>query len=282
MQTRKLSNGVLMPILGLGTFKVGEGNEAYDTVLEALKMGYRHIDTAQLYGNEASVGKAIKDSGLNRVDIFITTKLASSKLGYQEAIDELKISLEKLGTDYVDLYLIHWLSPSDALNQQTWKGMEVCYELKLARAIGVSNFKIHHMDAILKIAKITPMADQVELHPGLYQLPLQNYLNKLGIALISYGPFMKGEIFDQNGPYFETLNRIAEKHHASVAQVVIAWGLARNIFMIPKSVTPKRIQENYNSLDVKLDSEDVLTINNLNRGKRVYTDPDNNSFVKQA
>lgn len=282
MLERELSNGVLMPVLGLGTFKVDEGNVAYDTVLEALRLGYRHIDTAQLYHNEASVGKAIKDSGLKRSDIFITTKLSPVNLGFQEAIDELEISLKKLGTDYVDLYLVHWPSPSDALNQQTWRGMEVCYERGMARAIGVSNYKIHHLDAILRMSKVTPMANQVELHPGLYQIPLQDYLNKMHIALISYGPLMKGEIFDKNSSYYETLNRIAEKHKATIAQVVIAWGLARNVFMIPKTVTPKRLKENYDSLSVKLDEEDVVAINKLNRGKRVYTDPDNNSFVKQA
>ncbi|MDY0209987.1 MAG: aldo/keto reductase [Acholeplasma sp.] len=282
MLKRKLSNGVEMPLLGIGTFKVGEGPEAYDTVLEALKVGYRHIDTAQLYGNEESVGRAIKDSNIPREQLFITTKLASSKLGYQEAIDELEQSLEKLGLDYVDLYLIHWPSPSDELNQQTWKGMEVCYQNKKTRAIGVSNFKIHHMDALLKVASIYPMANQVELHPGLYQLPLQTYLNKKNIALISYGPFMKGEVFDPNGPYFNTLSEIAKKYSATVAQIVISWGIARQVFMIPKSVTPKRIKENFESLNITLKDEDIIAINNLNRGRRVYTDPDNNSFVKQA
>lgn len=282
MLTRKLSNGTLMPVLGLGTFKVEEGDVAYETVLEALKLGYRHIDTAQLYHNEASVGRAIKDSGLNRSDIFITTKLSPINLGFQEAIDELDISLKKLGTDYVDLYLVHWPSPSDALNQQTWRGMEMCYERGKARAIGVSNYKIHHLDSILKMSKINPMANQVEMHPGLYQLALQNYLKRNNIAMISYGPFMKGEIFDPSSSYYETLNRIAEKHKATIAQVVVAWGIAREIFMIPKSVTPKRIKENYGALTINLTEEEVLAINKLNRGKRVYTDPDNNSFVKQA
>ncbi|MBM7453273.1 diketogulonate reductase-like aldo/keto reductase [Acholeplasma morum] len=281
MYSRKLSNGVEMPILGIGTFKVGDGPEAYDTVLEALSIGYRHIDTAQLYGNEESVGRAIKDSNIPREELFITTKLSATKLGYQEAIDELDISLQKLGLDYVDLYLIHWPSPSDALNQQTWKGMEVCYKNKKARAIGVSNFKIHHLESVLKIASIYPMANQVELHPGLYQLPLQNYLNQKNIALISYGPFMKGEVFDINGPFFKPLSEIASKYNATVAQIIISWGLARNIFMIPKSVTPKRIKENFMSLNITLDKTDIEAINALNRGRRVYTDPDNNSFVKQ-
>lgn len=281
MRMKQLSNGVMMPVLGLGTFKVEDGETAYQTVLEALKMGYRHIDTAQIYGNEASVGKAIKDSLIPRSEIFVTTKLSPIKLGYQEAMDELEISLEKLGLSYVDLYLIHWPSPSEQLNQQTWKGMEACYNHKKARAIGVSNFKIHHMDAILKVATIHPMANQIEMHPGLYQLPTQTYLNKLNIATISYGPFMKGEVFDQNGPYNKVLKEIADRYQATVAQVVIAWGLARGIFMIPKSVTLNRIKENFESLNVNLDPLDVEKINQLNRGKRVYTDPDNNSFVKQ-
>lgn len=281
MQYKTLSNGIKMPMLGLGTFKVTEG-EAYDTVLEALKLGYRHIDTAQIYGNEASVGRAIKDSGIPREALFITTKLSPINLGYQEAKQELKISLEKLGLDYVDLYLIHWPSPSNVLNQQTWLGMEEVYGLKLARAIGVSNFKIHHMDALLKTAKIVPMADQIELHPGLYQLSMQNYLNEKNIALISYGPFMKGEVFIPEGPYYPVLKEIADKHQASVAQVVVAWGLNRGILMIPKSVTPKRLKENFEAKDLVLDSAEITRINQLNRGRRVYTDPDNNSFVKQA
>lgn len=281
MQYKTLSNGVSMPMLGLGTFKVSEG-EAYDTVLEALKLGYRHIDTAQIYGNEASVGKAIKDSGIRREEIFVTTKLSPINLGYEEAKKELLISLEKLGLDYVDLYLVHWPSPSNALNQATWRGMEEVYNQKLARAIGVSNFKIHHIDALMKTARIKPMADQIELHPGLYQLPMQKYLEEKNIALISYGPFMKGELFIEDGPYYPVLKSIADQYQKTVAQVVIAWGLKRGIFMIPKSVTPKRLKENFEAKDLVLSDDDVKRINGLNRGRRVYTDPDNNSFVKQA
>lgn len=281
MQYKTLSNGVKMPMLGLGTFKVTEG-EAYDTVLEALKLGYRHIDTAQIYGNEASVGRAIKDSGIARDELFVTTKLSPINLGYEQAKDELKISLEKLGLDYVDLYLIHWPSPSNALNQQTWRGMEEVYAQKLARAIGVSNFKIHHMDALLQTAKIVPMANQIEMHPGLYQLPTQVYLNEKNIAMISYGPFMKGEVFVEDGPYYPVLKAIADKHQKTIAQVIIAWGIQRGILMIPKSVTPKRLKENFEAKDFCLSLEEIATINQLNRGRRVYTDPDNNSFVKQS
>lgn len=280
MLYKKLSNGLNMPMLGLGTFKVSEG-EAYGTVLEALKMGYRHIDTAQIYGNEASVGKAIKDSGIPREEIFVTTKLSPVNLGYEEAIRELNLSLEKMGLTYVDLYLIHWPSPSTTLNQLTWRGMEVCYEKRLARAIGVSNFKIHHMDGLLKTARIQPMANQIELHPGLYQLSTQTYLNEKNIATISYGPFMKGEVFLETGPYYPVLKGIADRLNATVAQVIIAWGLKRGIFMIPKSVTVSRLKENLGALDISLTDEDIITINQLNRGRRVYTDPDNNSFVKQ-
>lgn len=281
MQYKTLSNGVKMPMLGLGTFKVSEG-EAYDTVLEALKLGYRHIDTAQIYGNEASVGRAIKDSGIPRDELFVTTKLSPINLGYEQAKSELKISLDKLGLDYVDLYLIHWPSPSNALNQQTWRGMEEVYEQKLARAIGVSNFKIHHMDALLQTAKIVPMANQIEMHPGLYQLPTQVYLNEKNIVMISYGPFMKGEVFVEDGPYYPVLKGIADKHQSTIAQVIISWGIQRGILMIPKSVTPKRLKENLEAQDLFLSVEEIAAINQLNRGRRVYTDPDNNSFVKQS
>lgn len=271
----KLANGVLMPQFGLGTFLVAPGESAYDTVKYALSVGYRHIDTAQMYKNEESVGAAIKDSLIPRHEIFITTKqiIHSSVEKMQKSFDE---SLEKLKTDYVDLYLIHWPNHNKEINQKTWAFFESLYHQKKVRAIGVSNFQRHHLMDLFETAKIRPMVDQVELHPGLSQAPLKGFLDSEGIAIESYGPFMKGGIFE--GHYQETLSNIASRHQASIAQVVIAWGLARGIIMIPKSVTHERIKENFDAQLLKLTDDEIEQINQLNRGKRVYTDPDNNAW----
>ncbi|PKK92873.1 MAG: aldo/keto reductase [Tenericutes bacterium HGW-Tenericutes-6] len=270
-----LRNGVKMPQLGLGTFLVKDGESAYETVKEALNIGYRHIDTAQMYFNEASVGKAIKDSGIPRSEIFITTKQAR-----HGSIDKMRKqfyeSLDKLGTDYVDLYLIHWPNHDKKVNQQTWALFEELYNKGLCKAIGVSNFMKHHILDLYETAKIKPMVNQVELHPGLSQEPLKKFLDEEGIAIESYGPFMKGGIFE--GIWQEGLDKIAKKHDKTIAQIVISWGLHRGVIMIPKSITPSRLLENYEAKDIKLSEEEILTINNLNRGKRVYTDPDNSPW----
>jgi len=270
-----LRNGVKMPQLGLGTFLVKDGESAYETVKEALNIGYRHIDTAQMYFNEASVGKAIKDSGIPRSEIFITTKQAR-----HGSLDKMRKqfyeSLDKLGTDYVDLYLIHWPNHDKKVNQQTWALFEELYNKGLCKAIGVSNFMKHHILDLYETAKIKPMVNQVELHPGLSQEPLKKFLDEEGIAIESYGPFMKGGIFE--GIWQEGLDEIAKKHDKTIAQIVISWGLHRGVIMIPKSITPSRLLENYEAKDIKLSEEEILTINNLNRGKRVYTDPDNSPW----
>ncbi len=272
---KKLSNGIEMPMIGLGTFLVPDGKSAYETVLHALNVGYRHIDTAQMYKNEESVGEAIKDSKIPRKDIFITTKQRghSTMIKMRAQFEE---SLAKLQTDYVDLYLIHWPNQDKLINQQTWAFFESLYLEKKVRAIGVSNFTRSHLIDLFETAKIKPMVNQVELHPGLSQVPLKKYLDAEGIAIESYGPLMKGGVFE--GIWGEALGEIAKKHHATIAQVIFAWGMARGVIMIPKSVTPERIEENLKSKDLVLNKEDILIINDLNRGKRVYTDPDNSPW----
>lgn len=272
---KTLHNGVKMPKLGLGTFLMPDGEDAYFSVLEALKVGYRHIDTAQMYQNEDSVGRAIKDSGLKREDIFITTKQRG-----HTSLEKMEIqfndSLRKLQTDYVDLYLIHWPNHDKKINQQTWAFFEKLYKEGKCRAIGVSNFQKHHILDLYETATIKPMVNQVELHPGLSQEPLKKWLESEGIAIESYGPFMKGGIFE--GIWKEGLEKIAEKQQATIPQIVIAWGLARDVIMIPKSVTPSRILENFVAKDVLLSIQEIEEINKLNRGKRVYTDPDNSPW----
>ena len=275
MITSKLYNGVLMPRLGLGTFLVKDGESAYHTALHALQVGYRHIDTAQMYQNEASIGQAIVDSKIPREEIFITTKQRGHSTP-EKMRKQFEESLAKLQTSYVDLYLIHWPNHDKKINQQTWALFEELYKEKKVRAIGVSNFQRHHIEDLMETATIRPMVNQVELHPGLSQVPLQNYLISQGIQIESYGPLMKGGVFE--GIWQEGLSKIAEDHNATIPQIIIAWGLARNVIMIPKSVTPSRIEENFRAKDIVLTKEEIETINQLNRGKRVYTDPDNSPW----
>lgn len=275
MKKVTLNNGIKMPIFGLGTFRVEAGENAYDTVLSALEMGYRHIDTAAMYGNEASVGKAVKDSKIPREEIFITTKVWNHFNGDQALIKaDIMARLQELDTPYIDLLLIHWPNNHLELNLVVWKVFEELYEQGLLKSIGVSNFHVHHLDHLLKNAKVKPVVDQVECHPLLTQQPLQDYLKAHQIQMTSYGPFAKGRVFES--PTFEVLKEIADKYRATVAQVIVAWGIKRDIIMIPKSVHPNRQLENFNGQSVKLSDEDVERINRLNRGTRVYTDPDNN------
>lgn len=271
----KLYNGVEMPRLGLGTFLVKDGESAYETVLHALKVGYRHIDTAQMYQNEGSVGQAILDANIPREEIFITTKQRGHST-VERMRRQFEESLEKLKTSYVDLYLIHWPNHDKKINQQTWALFEELYQEKKVRAIGVSNFQRHHIEDLMETATIRPMVNQVELHPGLSQIPLQNYLVEHGIQIESYGPLMKGGVFE--GIWQEGLQKIADQHQATIAQIIIAWGLHRNVVMIPKSVTPSRILENFQAKDIVLSEDEIKQINDLNRGKRVYTDPDNSPW----
>lgn len=275
MKTIKLYNGIEMPQFGLGTFLVKPGESAYETVRYALELGYRHIDTAQMYGNEASIGQAIKDANVKREDIWITTK-QKAHMNTEKMAQVFHESLEKLQTDYVDLYLIHWPNPNKKINRETWAFFESLYHAGKCRAIGISNFQIHMIDDILAHANVIPMVNQVELHPGLTQVPLKVYLDEKNIAIESYGPFMKGGVFESR--YADVLAPIAAKHEASIAQIVIAWGLQRGIIMIPKSVTPKRIKENYDAQFITLTDEEMTAINELNRGNRVYTDPDNSPW----
>jgi methylglyoxal/glyoxal reductase len=270
-----LSNGVKMPLFGLGTFLAQNGESAYHAVSEALRVGYRHIDTAQLYQNEESIGDAIKDSLIPRNEIFITTKQRyhSTIENMQKMFDE---SLAKLKTDYVDLYLIHWPNQDKKINQQSWAFFEKIYKEGKAKAIGVSNFTKSHLIDLFETAKIKPMINQVELHPGLTQKNLKAFLDQEGIAIESYGPFMRGGIFES--PFKETLEEIAKNHHATIPQIVIAWGIANDIIMIPKSVTKERILENFNGSTIKLTKDEINQIDQLNRGKRVYTDPDNSPW----
>ncbi len=277
MKYTTLTNGIKMPMFGLGTFKVETGNTAYQTVLTALQMGYRHIDTAQMYGNESDIGKAIIDSKIPRNEIFITTKQIDHHHGNKAKImADIDESLKKLQVEYVDLLLIHWPNHEDIINHQVWSVLETAYKQGKAKAIGVSNFLRHHLEALFKKCDIKPMVNQVEMHPGLNQAPLKKYLDLHDIKMISYGPFMKGGIYED--PYVKPLTELALTYQITVAQLVIAWGLQRDILMIPKSANTTRLKENFDAQDIVLKAEDILKINKLSKAKRVYTDPDNNPF----
>lgn len=264
-----LHNGVKMPWLGFGTFRIESGEITKNAVLEALRIGYRHIDTAKVYENEKSVGEAIKESGIPREDIFLTTKVWNTDQGYEETLKAFNKSLEKLGTDYLDLYLIHW--PKDK-NIETWKALEKLYKEKKIRAIGVSNFKIHHLEELFKETEIIPMVNQVECHPQFPQNELKAFCVKHKIQLEAWGPLMQGKIFDKT-----LIKELAQKYQKTIAQIALRWQIQRGVVVIPKSITPSRIKENSEIFDFTLSNEDMELINSL-EGDRIGPDPDKITF----
>lgn len=265
--TITLNNGVKMPQLGFGVFKVPEGEEAYNAVKWALEAGYRGIDTAAVYKNEVSVGKAIKDSGIPREELFITTKVWNEDQGYEETLEAFEKSLERLKLDYVDLYLIHW--PVKGKYKETWKALEKIYADKKSRAIGVSNFHIHHLEDLLETAKIVPAVDQIELHPTLSQEKLSTWLKAHDIAVESWGPLGQGS--DLKNP---VIVEIGEKYNKSSAQVILKWHLQHGFIVIPKSSHKERIAENLNVFDFSLSDEDMEALDKLNTNDRQGTNPD--------
>ncbi|WP_394138073.1 aldo/keto reductase [Cytobacillus oceanisediminis] len=266
-----LHNGVKMPWFGLGVFKVQDGDEVVQSVKAALKAGYKSIDTAAVYKNEEGVGQAIKDAGVPREELFITTKVWNSDQGYESAIQAFETSLEKLGLDYIDLYLIHW--PVKGKYKETWKALETLYKEKKVRAIGVSNFHTHHLDDLLQDAEIKPMVNQVELHPLLNQSELREFCKKQEIQIEAWSPLAQGELLEN-----AALKEIAEKYSKSVAQVILRWDLQNEIVTIPKSVKEHRIIENADIFDFELLPEDMDKIIGLNENRRVGPDPDNFDF----
>ena len=227
-----LSNGVKMPLLGLGTFRIEDSLQIEEIVKEALNIGYIHIDTATVYNNEEGIGKAIKDSGIKREKIFITSKVANDDQGYETTLKAFNTSLEKLQLDYLDLYLIHW---PRSLNKETWKALEFLYKQGKVRAIGVSNFLIHHLEDLLKYAEIKPMVNQIEHHPYLIQQELLDYCIKNKIQVEAWAPIMKGKVFE-----IPLIKELSKKYNKTEAQIVLRWNLQRNIVVIPKSAHKNR------------------------------------------
>ncbi|KAB2667286.1 aldo/keto reductase [Brucella tritici] len=257
--TVKLNDGNHIPQLGYGVWQVGN-DEAVAAVSEALKAGYRHIDTAAIYGNEEGVGKAIKSSGIERGDIFLTTKLWNSEQGYESTLKAFDTSLKKLGTDYVDLYLIHWPMPSKDLFMETWRAFLKLKEEGRAKSIGVSNFRTADLERIIKESGVTPVLNQIELHPQFQQDELRLFHSKHNIATEAWSPLGQGKILED-----ATLKTIAEKHGKSVAQVILRWHIETGNIVIPKSVTPARIKENFDIFDFHLNGTDHDAITKLDK-----------------
>ncbi|WP_068776702.1 aldo/keto reductase [Paenibacillus sp. FJAT-26967] len=266
-----LNNDVRMPWFGLGVWKATEGGEVERAVRTAIELGYKSIDTAAVYGNEAGVGQAIKDSGVAREELFVTTKVWNSNQGYDTTLQAFEESRNKLGLDYIDLYLIHW--PVKDKYKETWKALEKLYRDGSVRAIGVSNFQVHHLEDLMQGSEIVPAVNQVEYHPRLSQRPLHDFCRKNRIQLEAWSPLMQGQLL--NNPL---LIEIGEKHGKNPAQIILRWDLQNEVVTIPKSVTPERIAQNADVFDFELSSEDMERIHTLNLDQRVGADPDNFNF----
>ncbi len=260
-----LNNGVKIPSIALGTFKVEDGNEVINAVKWAIETGYRHIDTAAIYKNEVGVGKGIKESGIDRKKIFVTTKVWNDNQGYKSTLKAFEDSLERLGLDYIDLYLIHW---PKKLNLETWRALEKLYKDGRIRAIGVSNFKIHHLKEIMENFDIIPAINQVELHPQHPQDELRKFCNKHGIVVEAWAPLMQGRIFE-----IELFGQLAEKYNKSIAQIALRWQLQMGVLPLPKSTKKDRIINNFNIFDFEISKEDMKKIEKL-KGDRIGPDPD--------
>ncbi|MED4781904.1 aldo/keto reductase [Brevibacillus choshinensis] len=273
--TTTLYNGVKMPWLGLGVFKVEEGPELVEAVRTAIRHGYRSIDTAAIYGNEEGVGEGIrlgmKDAGITREDLFVTSKVWNADLGYESTLAAYETSLKKLGLDYLDLYLIHW--PVEGKYKEAWRALETIYKEGRVKAIGVSNFHVHHLQDLMKDAEMKPMVDQIEYHPRLTQKELQAFCREQNIQMEAWSPLMQGQLLDH-----PVLKDIADRHQKSIAQVIVRWDLQNGVVTIPKSTKEHRIVENADVFNFELSSEDMEKIDALNEGVRVGPDPDNFDF----
>ena len=264
--------GVEIPQLGFGVFKVPP-EDTYEVVARALRVGYRHIDTAAAYGNEAAVGRAVRASGLGRSEVFITTKCFNDDHGYQEARRAFRSSLERLECDYVDLYLIHWPVPVRDRYVDTWKAFIDLQEERLIRAIGVSNFQPAHLERLVKETGVTPSINQVELHPYLQQAALRAVHGELGIVTEAWSPLARGRALED-----PAVLEIAGAHSRTPGQIVIRWHLQLGNVVIPKSVTPERIAQNFNVFDFQLSDAEMASIAALDADRRIGPDPD--TFVR--
>ena len=275
----RLSNGVDIPCIGFGTWQTPNGEVAVSAVRDAIAAGYRHIDTAQGYGNEESVGIAVQQSGVAREALFLTSKLTNREHGYERTLAAFEDTMRKLGTAYLDLFLIHWPNPVSfrddwqEANAGTWRAFEELYAAGRIRAIGVSNFRPHHLEALLQTAAIAPMVNQIRLCPGDTQDETADYCRARGILLEAYSPLGVGRIFE-----VPEMQALAAKYGKSIAQICIRWSLQRGYLPLPKSVTPARIRENAQVFDFALDAQDVQRIADLKGCVGYSLDPDTINF----
>ncbi len=265
---KELNNDIKIPMFGLGTYLNDNGRQAIDLILYAFEIGYRHVDTAAMYENEKEVGQAVRESGIPREEIFITTKLWNSDHGYDNTIKAFQCGLDLLGLDYIDLYLIHW--PVENLRVESWRALEKLYNDGLCRSIGVSNYMERHLNELLSNSSVIPVVNQVEFSPFLYLKELQNYCESKGIALESYSPLTKGhKLKDSN------LIEIAHRYDKSTSQILIRWCLQKGVIVIPKSSQKEHIKENADVFDFSISEADMIALDNLNENYHSTWDPTN-------
>ncbi|MFT8930639.1 MAG: aldo/keto reductase [Sporolactobacillus sp.] len=262
-----LRNGVTMPGLGLGVWHVPNGSTVIHSVINALEAGYRLIDTAEHYHNEEGVGEAIRQSGISRDQVFITTKLWNADQGFESTLQAFNKSLKKIGLDYLDLYLIHW--PLSGIYQESWKALVKLYQEGWVRAIGVSNFHPHHIESLKEVSDFLPLVDQVELHPLLSQVPIRNYCAAQAIQIEGYSPLGTGSVLDN-----PVIKEIGIKYQKHPAQIILRWSIQNEVVTIPRSTQKTHIGANADIFDFSLGPDDMQAIDALNENKRNNTDPE--------
>lgn len=275
----KLRNGVEIPCVGFGTYLTPDGDTCVNSVKEALLAGYRHIDTAEFYANEESVGKALAESGISRDEVFVTTKLWNTNQGYDSALRHFDMSAKKLGLDTVDLYLIHWPMAKDFVADypktllDTWRAFERLYEEGRVRAIGVCNCLKHHLKVIIDNSKVAPMVNQIEFHAGLVQKEAEEFSKQNGVVVEAWAPLCRGRAF--GNPVLES---VAAKHGKTQAQVLVRWCLDKGVLPLPKSVTTSRIRENINVFDFALSADEIAAIETIEGVGRIGSNPDDAKY----